>query len=128
MDNRIKALAARSKQLEDKETAQLTAAEMLLAELNEALPGRDIYWRELERFVLWCLLERRRPMSSVLVDDCEAYPKSAVHHDAEFRRDAFIFRGIDGLNLQSIEARSRRRRQFHHPDYGMPISIAIAAA
>ncbi|WDD90397.1 site-specific integrase (plasmid) [Burkholderia sp. FERM BP-3421] len=31
------------------------------------------YWRELERFVLWCVLERGRPMSSVLVDDCEAY-------------------------------------------------------
>ncbi len=31
------------------------------------------YWRELERFVLWCVLERGRPMSSILVDDCEAY-------------------------------------------------------
>ncbi|WP_273998443.1 hypothetical protein [Burkholderia sp. FERM BP-3421] len=31
------------------------------------------YWRELERFVQWCVLERGRPMSSVLVDDCEAY-------------------------------------------------------
>lgn len=31
------------------------------------------YWRELERFVLWCVLERGRPLSSVLIDDCEAY-------------------------------------------------------
>jgi site-specific recombinase XerD len=31
------------------------------------------YQRELERFLLWCVLERRKPLSSVLVDDCEAY-------------------------------------------------------
>ena len=31
------------------------------------------YQKELERFLLWCIIERRRPMSSVLVEDCEAY-------------------------------------------------------
>jgi site-specific recombinase XerD len=31
------------------------------------------YQRELERFLLWCIFERMKPMSSALVDDCEAY-------------------------------------------------------
>lgn len=31
------------------------------------------YQRELERFLLWCVLVRKKPLSSVLVDDCEAY-------------------------------------------------------
>lgn len=31
------------------------------------------YRKELERFLLWCIYERRKPMSSVLLEDCEAY-------------------------------------------------------
>lgn len=34
---------------------------------------RRSYRKELERFLLWCVLERRKALSSVLVDDCEAY-------------------------------------------------------
>ncbi|WP_175836249.1 site-specific integrase [Burkholderia multivorans] len=43
------------------------------------------YWRELERFVLWCLLERRRPLSSILVDDCEAYKAFLASPSDAFR-------------------------------------------
>jgi len=39
--------------------------------------GRDTtyraYQKELERFLLWCVSERGKAMSSMLVDDCEAY-------------------------------------------------------
>lgn len=31
------------------------------------------YQRELERFLLWCVLVCKKPLSSVLVDECEAY-------------------------------------------------------
>ncbi len=31
------------------------------------------YQRELERLLLWCVIERRTPLSSMLVHDCEAY-------------------------------------------------------
>ena len=31
------------------------------------------YQRELERFLLWVVLVRKKPLSSALVDDCEAY-------------------------------------------------------
>lgn len=31
------------------------------------------YQRELERFLLWAILIRKKPLSSTLVDDCEAY-------------------------------------------------------
>ncbi|WP_257825038.1 site-specific integrase [Burkholderia glumae] len=43
------------------------------------------YWRELERFVLWCVLERGRPMSSILVDDCEAYKAFLANPSDTFR-------------------------------------------
>ncbi|KGE10510.1 integrase [Burkholderia gladioli] len=43
------------------------------------------YWRELERFVLWCVLERGRPMSSILVDDCEAYKAFLASPSDAFR-------------------------------------------
>jgi integrase len=31
------------------------------------------YTKELERFLLWCVCERRKALSDLLVDDCEAY-------------------------------------------------------
>ena len=31
------------------------------------------YQKELERFLLWCILCRRKPMSGILTNDCEAY-------------------------------------------------------
>lgn len=31
------------------------------------------YRKELERFLLWCVMVRKKAMSSLLVDDCEAY-------------------------------------------------------
>lgn len=34
---------------------------------------RRSYQKELERFLLWCIYQRRIPVSSVLTDDCEAY-------------------------------------------------------
>jgi site-specific recombinase XerD len=33
----------------------------------------DSYRKELERFLLWCLTERGRAMSDLMVDDCEAF-------------------------------------------------------
>ncbi|HDR9056982.1 TPA: site-specific integrase [Burkholderia vietnamiensis] len=43
------------------------------------------YARELERFVLWCVLERGRPLSSILVDDCEAYKAFLASPSDAFR-------------------------------------------
>ena len=34
---------------------------------------RRAYQKELERFLLWCIYERRIALSSVLLDECEAY-------------------------------------------------------
>jgi integrase len=34
---------------------------------------RRAYRKELERFLLWCLYKRHKPLSSVLAEDCEAY-------------------------------------------------------
>ena len=39
------------------------------------------YQKELERFLLWCVQYRRKPMSSVLQDDCEAYKDFLVDPD-----------------------------------------------
>ena len=42
------------------------------------------YTKELERFVLWCALVAYKPMSSLLVDDCEAYKNFLVAPLPEF--------------------------------------------
>jgi site-specific recombinase XerD len=42
------------------------------------------YTKELERFVLWCALVAFKPMSSLLVDDCEAYKNFLVAPLPEF--------------------------------------------
>lgn len=42
------------------------------------------YTKELERFVLWCALVVCKPMSSLLVDDCEAYKNFLVAPLPEF--------------------------------------------
>ena len=39
------------------------------------------YQKELERFLLWCVQYRRKPMASVLQDDCEAYKDFLVDPD-----------------------------------------------
>jgi integrase len=43
------------------------------------------YTKELERFVLWCALVVCKPLSSLLVDDCEAYKNFLVAPLPEFR-------------------------------------------
>ena len=43
------------------------------------------YTKELERFVLWCALVVCKPMSSLLVDDCEAYKNFLAAPLPEFR-------------------------------------------
>lgn len=43
------------------------------------------YRKELERFILWCALEACKPMSSLLVDDCERYKHFLVAPTQEFR-------------------------------------------
>lgn len=43
------------------------------------------YQRELERFLLWCVLIRRIPLSSVLTEECEAYKDFLANPDASWR-------------------------------------------
>lgn len=43
------------------------------------------YRKELERFILWCALVACKPMSSLLVDDCELYKHFLVAPLPEFR-------------------------------------------
>lgn len=42
------------------------------------------YRKELERFLLWCIYEGRKPMSSVLLEDCEAYKDFLAGPPAEW--------------------------------------------
>lgn len=42
------------------------------------------YRKELERFLLWCVLQRGRPMSSVLQEDCEAYKDFLADPDPDW--------------------------------------------
>lgn len=62
--------------------------EALNAYLNR-YKGQDhterAYRKELERFILWCALVVCKPMSSLLVDDCEAYKNFLLAPLPEFR-------------------------------------------
>ena len=51
----------------------LQAVEAYLYKFRAQEKTRRAYQKELERFLLWCIYERRKPMSSALLDDCEAY-------------------------------------------------------
>ena len=51
----------------------LEAAEAYLYRFRGTDKTQRAYRKELERFLLWCVIECGKPMSSVLHDDCEAY-------------------------------------------------------
>lgn len=51
----------------------LEAIETYLYKFRAQDKTRRAYQKELERFLLWCIYERRRPLSSAMVEDCEAY-------------------------------------------------------
>ncbi|QKY11979.1 phage integrase family protein [Janthinobacterium lividum] len=51
----------------------LQAIESYLARFAGKLHTLRAYRKELERFLLWAIMVRRKPMSSLLVDDCNAY-------------------------------------------------------
>jgi site-specific recombinase XerD len=42
------------------------------------------YQKELERFLLWCVLKRRKAMSSILFEDCEAYKDFLAGPDSQW--------------------------------------------
>jgi len=51
----------------------LQAVEFYLSRYEGQPHTLRAYRKELERFVLWCALVARKPLSSLLVDDCETY-------------------------------------------------------
>ncbi len=51
----------------------LRAVEFYLARFEDKAHTFRAYRKELERFLLWAIMVRQKPMSSLLVDDCEAY-------------------------------------------------------
>ncbi len=54
-------------------TNDLQAIECYLARFEDQPHTLRAYRKELERFLLWSILIARKPMSSLLVDDCKAY-------------------------------------------------------
>lgn len=51
----------------------LEAIQAYLNRVRESEKTTRAYRKELERFLLWCIKFRGKPMSSVLVEDCDAY-------------------------------------------------------
>lgn len=51
----------------------LQAIDAYLYKFRAQEKTRRAYQKELERFLLWCIYECRKPMSSVLVGECERY-------------------------------------------------------
>ena len=75
----------------------MAAIHVYLNKYRDSEKTQRAYTKEVERFLLWCLIERKKALSSVLVADCEAYkdfiantPKSwmaasAPRHSARWR-------------------------------------------
>ncbi|MBS0554613.1 MAG: integrase, partial [Proteobacteria bacterium] len=59
----------------------LEAVQAFLVKYRGQAKTQRAYQKELERFLLWCLYARRKPLSSVLVDDCEAYKAFLIAPD-----------------------------------------------
>lgn len=51
----------------------LEAVQAFLVKYRAQEKTRRAYQKELERFLLWCIYKAGKPLSSVLVEDCEAY-------------------------------------------------------
>lgn len=62
----------------------LEAIQCFLARFAGQTHTQRAYTKELERFILWCALVACKPMSSLLVDDCEAYKSFLVAPLPEF--------------------------------------------
>lgn len=56
----------------------LQAIESYLARFEGKPHTLRAYRKELERFLLWAIMVRRKPMSSLLVDDCNAYKEFLI--------------------------------------------------
>ena len=81
----------------------LAAIEAYLYTFRDQEKTERAYRKELERFLLWCIYERRKPMSSVLTEDCEAYKDFLAHPKADW-----------------IGPRSQRRAEGWKPFAGIP--------
>ena len=62
----------------------LEAIQRFLSRYTGQTHTQRAYTKELERFILWCALVACKPMSSLLVDDCEAYKNFLIAPLAEF--------------------------------------------
>jgi len=75
----------------------MAAIHVYLNKHRDSEKTQRAYTKEVERFLLWCLIERKKALSSVMIADCEAYkdflantPKSwmgvsAPRHSARWR-------------------------------------------
>lgn len=63
----------------------LEAVETYLARYADSPETSRSYRKELERLILWCALVVRKPLSSLLADDCEAYKTFLAAPDPRFR-------------------------------------------
>ena len=62
----------------------LQAVQDYLHRYRHAPHTHRAYQRELERLILWCVLVRHKPLSSMLANDCEAYIDFLGHPLASF--------------------------------------------
>lgn len=62
----------------------LEAIRLYLARFSDKPHTLRSYTKELERFLYWCVLEAGKPLSSVLVTDCEKYKEFLRNPSARF--------------------------------------------
>ena len=92
--------------------------------VGEAPKTHRSYKKELERYLLWCVLCARKPMSSIVAEDCEAYkvflsdpPASWIGNQPPYlraARNSRYWRPFSGVpSLESQRYAVRVIRTFH---------------
>jgi site-specific recombinase XerD len=62
----------------------LQAIEFYLSRFEDQAHTYRAYRKELERFLIWSIMIAKKPMSSLLVDDCESYKRFLLSPTPEF--------------------------------------------
>lgn len=100
------------------------AAYLIKHSEREAPKTHRAYKKELERYLLWCVLYLRKPMSSILAEDCESYkafladpPSSWIGNQPPYlraARNSRYWRPFSGIpSLESQRYAVRVIRTFH---------------
>lgn len=73
----------------------LEAVMAALSKYNDSPRTQEVYGREMCRFIRWCLLEKKKPMSSVSIPEAREYKEFLDDLPQSWINPTFVLRGAD---------------------------------